>query len=558
MMKNGSWIPLAAMFAAPVLSIACGEEEPVAPPPVIVDTVVAPLPAVPTNVRATLDAAARSVTVTWTASLNADSYSVDRKVDGGAAFVELEAGVVGTEYVDEAVPFGTLQYQVRAVGAGGTSGGSDPAEVVHAEVTVPSATLSGRVGSGEVRTLAADTVYTLQGVVTVEEGGELHIPAGTLVLGSIEVQPSALIVRAGGKLFSEGTEDAPVVFTSGYPPGEREKGDWGGVVLNGRSLCNFPAGQCVGEGSSGQYGGDDRNDNSGAIVYTRIEYAGYEVSFGNELNALTMNGVGDGTTIHHVQTHAGLDDGFEWFGGTVNTHHLLATDISDDSFDYSTGFQGMGQFWLAQQDPDDADTGFEVDGQEDDYNATPHTAPLLANVTLIGKGVNGAGGTPAESTFGMRLRRGTGGHIANALVMGFGSSGLRIDDAETYNRIGEGLFSVTHSIVALNASDFQDGDAEAAFGTDGWSNRAGVDPMLGSPFDRASPDFRPRAGSPALEGFATVERLLTVISSLPEELQRQFSSAATFFDSSANYVGAVGPDHDWTQEAWTTWGSGGM
>lgn len=320
-------------------------------------------------------------------------------------------------------------------------------------MTSASAVLSGAIG--DVRVLSADTTYTINGIVTVEDGGELHIPAGTRLHGSTEIQPSALIVRVGGKLFSEGTEDAPVVFTSANPPGERQKGDWGGVVLNGASLCNFPAGECVGEGSSGEYGGDNRADDSGVITYTRIEYAGYEISFGNELNALTMNGVGSGTTIHHVQAHAGSDDGFEWFGGTVNTTHLLATDISDDSFDYSTGFQGMGQFWLAQQDPHDGDNGFEVDGNEDDYNATPNTLPLLANITLIGKGVDGAGGTEGESVDGLRLRRGTGGIIANALIIGFGDDGLDIDNAETLERAKAGAFAVTFSIIDGNAAAFE-------------------------------------------------------------------------------------------------------
>ena len=317
-----------------------------------------------------------------------------------------------------------------------------------------SATLQGTISG--VRTLSADTAYTIEGIVTVEQGGELRIPAGTRLYGSTEVQPTALIVKVGGKLFSEGTEDAPVVFTSANPPSERNKEDWGGVVLNGASLCNFPAGQCVGEGSSGEYGGENRADDSGMITYTRIEYAGHEISFGNELNALTMNGVGSGTTIHHVQTHAGSDDGFEWFGGTVNTKYLLATDISDDSFDYSTGFQGMGQFWLAQQDPDDADNGFEVDGNEEDYDATPHTLPVLANITLIGKGEDGVGGTDGESSDGLRLRRGTGGYIVNAIVIGFGDDGLDIDNFQTVNRANDGLFGVAFSIIDMNAAAFED------------------------------------------------------------------------------------------------------
>ncbi len=549
---------LMALLAGPVLLVGCGgddEPTPVAPPPPEPEPPPAAAPATPANLQATLDAGAGTVSVTWDASTNADTYAVLRSVGDGEGET-LASGIAGTSYVDEAAAWGMAQYAVTATGTGGTSSASAAVEVGYGEealflqeawanradvdpmlgnpfdrenpdfrpqtgspalegaatfadltpmvLALPtdvaaafaagapaffdatanyvgavgpdhdwtqeawttfgevdmggmmasgSAVLSGEIG--DVRMLSADTAYTINGVVTVEEGGELHVPAGTHIHGSTEIQPSALIVRVGGKLFSEGTEDAPVVFTSANPPEERQKGDWGGVVLNGASLCNFPAGECVGEGSSGAYGGDNRADDSGVITYTRIEYAGYEISFGNELNALTMNGVGSGTTIHHVQTHAGSDDGFEWFGGTVNTKYLLATDISDDSFDYSTGFQGMGQFWLAQQDPDDGDNGFEVDGNEDDYNATPYTLPLLANITLIGKGVDGAGGTEGESVDGLRLRRGTGGIITNAIVIGFGDDGLDIDNNETLERAKAGVFAVTFSIIDMNAAAFE-------------------------------------------------------------------------------------------------------
>ena len=556
MLTTNRRFPFIAMIAGSLVLAGCGgDDDPVTVTPPEPGPPSPTAPAAPGNVQAALDAGAGTVSVTWDASANANTYAVRRAVGDDSAET-LASGIAGTSHVDEDAAWGVARYTVTATGAGGTSSAGTAAEVGYGEealflqeawanrvdvdpmlgnpfdrenpdfrpqagspalegaatvadmtpmvLALPpevaeayaavapaffdasanyvgavgpdhdwtreawttfgatdmggttssaSAVLSGNIT--DVRVLSADTVYTINGVVTVEDGGELRVPAGTHLHGSTEIQPSALIVRVGGKLFSEGTEDAPVVFTSANPPEERQKGDWGGVVLNGASLCNFPAGECVGEGSSGEYGGDNRADDSGVITYTRIEYAGYEISFGNELNALTMNGVGSGTTIHHVQTHAGSDDGFEWFGGTVNTKYLLATDISDDSFDYSTGFQGMGQFWLAQQDPNDGDNGFEVDGNEDDYNATPYTLPLLANITLIGKGVDGAGGTEGESVDGLRLRRGTGGVIVNALVIGFGDDGLDIDNFQTLERAKAGAFAVTHSIIDMNAAAFE-------------------------------------------------------------------------------------------------------
>lgn len=398
------------------------------------------------------------------------------------------------------------------------------------ETPESSAVLSGNL-TGD-RTLSADTTYHIQGIVIVEDGASLTIPAGTLLLGDVDITPSALIVRRGGKLFSNGTAEAPVVFTSERPEGQRERGDWGGVVLNGRSICNFPEGECVGEGSSGEYGGDVLDDSSGRIVYTRIEFAGYEVSFGNELNALTLNGVGSGTEIHHVQTHYGSDDGFEWFGGTVDAKYLLATGISDDSFDYSTGWQGRGQFWIAQQDPDDADNGFEVDGNEDDVTAEPFTSPTIYNVTLVGKGENGTGGTAGESTTGMLIRLGAAGEIRNAIVMGFGTAGVDVDNPQT---LDHGL-EIRSSIVALNrvdASDDDDGIDEAAFlATAGWDNRVGVDPELAAPFDRAAPDFRPLPGSPARSGHSTP----------PDD---------GFFDP-VDFIGGVDPEGTPWYEGWTT------
>lgn len=379
----------------------------------------------------------------------------------------------------------------------------------------------------DARTLNSDTVYTITGIVVVDDGASLTIPAGTTVLGSTTVQPSALIVRQGGQLFSLGTAEAPVIFTSANEEGSRKRGDWGGVVINGRSQCNFPAGQCVGEGASGPYGGDVLDDNSGTITFTRIEFAGYEVSFGNELNALTLNGVGSGTTIHHVQVHYGSDDGVELFGGTVDLKYILATGISDDSFDYSTGWSGRGQFWIAQQDPDDGDNGFEVDGNEDDYNATPLTDPLIYNVTLVGKGLDGVGGTDGESVDGLRLRRGTGGDIFNAIVVGFGNSGIDIDNEETVGRL-----SVQNSIIARNAVDVatdSDGFQDLIY-TEEWNNVIGVDPEMVSPFNRDSPDFRTSQ---------------VLIGATPPN--------DGFFDVNATFIGAVDPSQT-TQwfEGWTT------
>jgi hypothetical protein len=385
-------------------------------------------------------------------------------------------------------------------------------------------------------TLDKNLVYVITGIVSIDDGASLTIPAGTTLVGSTSVVPSAILVRQGGQIFSNGTAAEPVVFTSGRPVGSRERGDWGGIVINGRSICNFltqasPQSECVSEGVSGEFGANPPvlDDDSGVMTYTRIEFAGYEASFGNELNGLTLNAVGSGTELHHIQTHFGLDDGFEWFGGTVNLKYALATGIADDSFDYSTGWQGYGQFWIAQQDPNDpeADQGFEVDGNENDSDATPYTDPLIYNVTLVGGGA-GAG----NSDVGMLFRLGTAGEVRNAIVMGFQDAGVDIDNVETVGRV-----SLQNSIIGLNASDASgdsDGIDDAAIIADAaWNNQIGVDPMLTAPYNLTTPDFRPAAGSPALAGYA--------------------AAPADPFFSAVDYIGAADPDEatPW-YTGWTT------
>ena len=509
---------------------ACGDDDsPTTPPPAPPDpepTVVAP--AAPTGLSVTRsDGAAQ---VSWAAVSGAESYTVERRTlgSGTTAWQALATAVTGTSYTDGTAEEGVAYlYRVLATNSAGVSPASDVAELqaVQPAVEVLAGTIEGHMD------LDASVTYTLQGIVTVAEGGELHIPAGTTILGSTEVTPTALIVAQGGTIHSEGTADAPVVFTSANPVGERRRGDWGGISIFGYSNCSFPADECIAEGIGRPYGGTDPMDSSGSMTYTRIEYCGFEVSFGNELNCLTLNGVGAGTELHHIQTHYGSDDGFEWFGGTVDLKYALATGISDDSFDYSTGWTGRGQFWIAQQDPDDADHGYEVDGNELDHNATPYTEPTIYNVTLVGGGV--AGGN--DETRGMLHRRGTGGHLFNHIVTAMSDFGLDIDNQPTIDRLEAGLFEIQNSIIFGNENNFKDDgdfDAEAIFMTPGWNNQV-ADPDLVNPLDRSNPDFRPNAGSPARGAGADP----------PDD---------GFFTTGIDYIGGVDPDGEEWYEGWTT------
>lgn len=482
-------------------------------------------------VTAVYDEAAGVVNVSWNAVLNADRYDVRRSVNGGA-FATIASDLTVTSHTDDDVDEGNVyDYLVVAKGTDDT----ETSESAQVEIGARLATISGALTAD--RSLSADTIYVLTGVVTVESGATLSVEAGTVVLGDASVQPTALVIKQGGRIEAEGTADAPIVFTSSKAPGTRSRGDWGGVVINGYAQCNFPdQDDCVAEGFAAAYGGSDNADDSGTLRYVRIEFAGYEVSLGNELNLLTLNGVGSGTTLEYIQVHQGLDDGFEWFGGTVDLKYGLVTGASDDSFDYSTGWQGRGQFWIALQDPNDADNGFEVDNNDPDTNALPRTDPTIYNVTLVGKGATG--GTAGESTHGLLLRLGTAGTIRNAVVMGFGTAGLDIDSDDTAAQCVAGALVVSNSIFYDNAA-YLDPDSDTHEDTcvaqPAWTTLLTSDPMLGDPYDWTAPDFQPQAGSPAADA----------------------ANAATPSDpwfTAASYIGAVDPAATGTlwYEGWTT------
>ena len=182
------------------------------------------------------------------------------------------------------------------------------------------AILEGSI-TGE-RTLSTGNDYLLRGAVFVQDGATLRIEAGTTIYGE-GASTGALVVAQGGTLMAEGTADNPIVFTSDALPGQHQRGQWGGLIINGRAPTN--QGITQGEGNTGAFGGNDPNDSSGVIRYVRVEWAGIEFSPDNELNGIAFQGVGSGTVVEHVQVHFNQDDGIEMFGGTVNIKYALVT-----------------------------------------------------------------------------------------------------------------------------------------------------------------------------------------------------------------------------------------
>lgn len=271
-------------------------------------------------------------------------------------------------------------------------------------------------------TWTSDQVYILDGFVHVDAGATLTIQAGTVIKGRAGqgANASALIIARGGKIMAEGTATNPIIFTAesddlsdpnDIPVGTR--GLWGGVIILGNATTNtVPNNQNI-EGlptteDYGLYGGANDADNSGTFKYVSIRYGGTDIGAGNEINGLTMGGVGSGTTIEHIEVVFNKDDAFEWFGGTVNGKWLVAAFCGDDSYDYDQGWRGKGQFWFSINDDSDGDRGGEHDGGTSPEDGQPYATPVIYNVTYIGRG---AGGGKRTLTF----RDNAGGEYHNSI-----------------------------------------------------------------------------------------------------------------------------------------------
>ncbi len=228
--------------------------------------------------------------------------------------------------------------------------------------------------------------YTLKGWVYIAKGAELTIEPGTVIKGD-KTTKAAIIVERGGKIIAQGKPNAPIVFTSAQPAGQRRPGDWGGIILCGNARNNQTEMQIEG-GPRSMHGGKDDADNSGVLSYVRIEFAGYPFATDKEINGLTLGSVGSGTKIDHVQVSYSNDDSFEWFGGTVNCKYLVAFRGWDDDFDTDNGFSGKVQYGLVIRDPRIADVSqsnsFESDNCADGATVSPYTTAVFSNITMVG------------------------------------------------------------------------------------------------------------------------------------------------------------------------------
>ena len=300
-------------------------------------------------------------------------------------------------------------------------------------------------------------VILLQNKIYVKNNAILTIQPGTIIRGDKPTQ-GTLIVTRGAKINAQGTVTQPIVFTSNESIGNRNEGDWGGIVLLGLARNNQPGGVANIEGivptTDTQYGGSFDNDNSGTMKYIRIEFAGIALEPNKEVNGITFGSVGSATTIDYIQVSHSGDDSFEWFGGTVNCKHLIAYRGLDDDFDTDFGYRGKVQFALSIRDKDVSDApgdsnAFECDNDAAGSVAQPKTMPIFSNVTLVGPKGNGSITLPVGEKFekAFRFRRNSSVSVFNSLVTGW-EKGLSIEGTPVINNVnGDSLVFASNTLT---------------------------------------------------------------------------------------------------------------
>ncbi len=377
----------------------------------------------------------------------------------------------------------------------------------------------------------------MKGTVEVKNNATLTVTSGTTVFGDTDAK---LFIHQGSKLVTQGTASAPVVFTSAKPEGSRAPGDWAGIVMIGKAGTTDTAARTSETLPAYTYGGNtgiNDADSSGSIQYTRIEFAGLAFATDKEFNCLSMYGVGSGTTLEYVQCHMGKDDGFEFFGGSVNGKYLLVTGTGDDGFDMDEGYNGKLQYLIAYNyttaqgaDVTSDSHGMEMDGSNvgSTGGATPTgakgmTNPSIANVTLIGT-------RTTEGGHGARVREGMQGGFVALVVYGF-----NVSDVLCNNNAGGG--SATQPTVWNYLGDSAQGITQASC-----TNITDNNTLTAVPFTTAAD---PTAGTaPNLTPSAQVTG--TAATNPNTQFGSPFVSNTTF--------GAIVGGSDWTQ-SWSNWKS---
>ena len=447
------WKTRMAVVLGMALLGACSDDDPVTPS---------------NNPPAGLAASASGSTginLTWTAATGVTQYVLERAQGASGTFAEINrpAGSA-TSYSDTGLlPTTQYRYRIAAVRAAGTSAFSTEVSATTGAPQQVNVTADITTNT----TWTRGNIYRIQGFRKVANGATLTIESGTRILGDFNSVGSSLFVLRGARIVADGTAALPIVFTSSQPDGQRQPGDWGGLVIIGNGIINRSGTVNIeGTGTSTDNplqpysGGTNNADNSGTLRYVRVEYAGFGPAQDTELNSFTFAAIGSGTTVDFLQSLNGLDDSFEWFGGAVDAKHLVSYESGDDHFDMSEGYTGRLQFLIAYQSrvfpprPGVGNASSDPQGIENDgcagsgcdlaFNSTPFTTPVVANFTLVG---TGPGVVPSGGGYGAVLRRGTGGHYVNGILGRWQTAGIGYRDADTKARETAGLLSIRNVLI---------------------------------------------------------------------------------------------------------------
>ncbi|MAN46219.1 MAG: hypothetical protein GYB49_09210 [Alphaproteobacteria bacterium] len=427
-MKLGKTLKLATMASIAVLTLAACSDTTISSPGTSNPPASPPPPPPPPPAAATIDLVPTAGCPTGTT----ETSLVEITADG---FADVDVCVLGSD------------------AQGGT--------VITADLNIPADTtiaIQGPVFIGEDNKNGAGTAVTL----TVGAGVRFF---GASVDGAASGTDDYLVVSRGSKIEAVGTAAKPVRFTARAAINDEETGSnlidlgtnaqWGGLVINGFAPinhCNLTTvsggdADCEksGEGSSGLFGGNVADDDSGTLNYVIVEYAGSRVTNTDELNGIAFQGVGSGTSVDYVQVHNNLDDGIEWFGGTVSAKHIVITGAGDDSLDWTDGWTGKLQFAAVRSlvPSSDDPRGIEADNRDKQNELTPFSSPSVSNFTLVGSDGNQQG---------ILLRRGTKGTIVNGIVTGY-ATGIDVDDPQTFTNFDDGDL-VIQSLLLDTAQNF--------------------------------------------------------------------------------------------------------
>ncbi|MCL6267566.1 multidrug transporter [Flagellimonas myxillae] len=322
-------------------------------------------------------------------------------------------------------------------------------------------------------TLDLEIEYIVTGPVLMADGTTLTIPAGLTIKAEPIGVNAYIAIQQGARINAVGSADEPIIFTSNATT--PSSGDWGGLVICGRAPINSTADGsdeiATSEVGALAFGGNIPTDNSGNLEYVRVEFAGGAIDGNAELNGVSVYGVGSGTTIDFVQVYEGSDDGFEFFGGTVDASHLVVVNAEDDSIDWTEGYIGSLTDVYVQHGVSH-DKAFECDGFNTDFSneAGYFSAPTVTNVTIVGDGAD-------DDDEAIRLRAGTRFVFTNVVINNF-AEGFDLDDADT----GVGVVDDESNIIDVtfnNVTTTLKNDTGASFdGSDvisGVGNGTGTD-----------------------------------------------------------------------------------